>query len=338
VWARYFDEQMETMPPAWTRRLEEELLSEQVSRCYRRAPFYRRKLAEAGVRPEHVRTLEDLRILPFTTRDELCDSQAAAPPLGDFVCAEELDIARVQVSSDSTGRPLYVGLTQEDLRTSAEIGARALWSCGARPDDVVLVCLGHSSAATGFAGQAALEATGATTIAVGTEEPGRVLEHLRGLQPTGLLATPSFGVELAGAAREAGVEPRLLGLRKLFVAFESRGAQASAQAELEGLWGLDVAGLYGLPDVWGTLAGECEEHDGVHFCGHGGTLVEVVEPGSMEPVPVEAGAGGELVFTHLDREASPLLRLRTGETALVTGAECSCGRTGVRFRLAGPAA
>jgi phenylacetate-CoA ligase len=338
VWARYFDEQMETMPPAWTRRLEEELLAEQVSRCYRQAPFYRRKLAEAGVRPEHVRTLEDLRILPFTTRDELCDSQAAAPPLGDFVCAEQLDIARVQVSSDSTGRPLYVGLTQDDLRTSAEIGARALWSCGARPDDVVLVCLGDSSAAAGFAGQAALEATGAATVAVGTDEPRRVLEHWRGLQPTALLTTSSYGVELAGAARAAGLEPRLLGLRKLFIAFESRGAQASARAELEGLWDVEVRGLYGLPDVWGTLAGECEEHDGVHFCGHGGTLVELVAPGSMEPVAVEAGSVGELVFTHLDREASPLLRLRTAETALVAGVECACGRTGVRFRLAGPAA
>ena len=141
VWARYFDEQTETMPAAWTRRLEEDLLAEQVTRCFERAPFYSRKLTAAGIRPEHVETLEDLQLLPFTTRDELRAAQTAAPPFGDFVCADQLDIARVHVSSDTTGRPLLVGFTEDDLRASAEIGARALWACGARPDDVVLQCV-----------------------------------------------------------------------------------------------------------------------------------------------------------------------------------------------------
>ena len=292
VWARYFDEQMETMPAAWTRRLEEELLAEQVSRCYQRAPFYRRKLADAGVRPEHVQTLEDLQILPFTTREELCDSQAAAPPLGDFVCADQLDIARVDVSSDSTGRSLYVGFTQDDLRTSVEIGARALWSCGARPDDIVLQCLSDGGPGAGLAGHAALEATGATTIAVGLDDAGRLLDLWRRLQPTGLLTTFFHGVVLAEAASEAGVEPRSLGLRKLLVAVGSGGAPASARAELEGIWGAEVGGLYGVPDVWGTLAGECEERDGLHFCGQGGTLVELIAPGSLEPVEHRARSGG----------------------------------------------
>jgi phenylacetate-CoA ligase len=335
VWARYFDEQMETMPAAWTRRLEEELLAEQVSRCYQRAPFYRRKLAGAGVRPAHVRTLEDLQILPFTTREELCDSQAAAPPLGDFVCADQLEIARVDVSSDSTGRPLCFGFTQADLRTSAEIGARALWSCGARPDDVVLQCLSDGGPSAGLAAHAALEATGATAIPVGRDDTGRLLDLWLGLQPTGVLTTSSHGIELAEAAGRAGVEPGSLGLRKLLVAVGRGATPASARAGLKGLWGAEVAGFYGVPGVWGTLAGECEEHDGLHFCGQGGTLVELVAPGSLEPLGIEPGAEGELVFTHLDREASPLLRFRTGEAVSVAGDECSCGRTGARFHLAG---
>jgi phenylacetate-CoA ligase len=109
----------------------------------------------------------------------------------------------------------------------------------------------------------------------------------------------------------------------------------ATRRRLEELWGAEVGDSYGLSDVWGTLAGECEERDGLHFCGQGGTLVELVEPDGGDPVEIEPGAEGELVFTHLDREASPLLRFRSRDIATVTELECPCGRTGMRFRVVG---
>jgi phenylacetate-CoA ligase len=335
TWARYFDEQVETMPPTWTRRLEEELLADQVERCYERAPFYRRKLSAVGLRPEQVERLEDLQRLPFTTKEELRESQSESPPYGDFACADQLDIVRVHLSSGTTGKPLVLGYTAKDLRTSADIGARAFWASGARPDDVVLHCLAYGFYTGGMSDHAALEATGATMVPVGLGQTARLLELWDELRPTALFSTLTYPVYLADAARERRLEPRRLGLRKLLVTGEPGGQMAATRRRLEDLWGAQVGDSYGLSDVWGTLAGECEEHDGLHFCGQGGTLVELVEPDGAEPVAIEPGAEGELVFTHLDREASPLLRFRSRDVATVVDVECACGRTGFRFRVVG---
>ena len=335
TWARYFDERMETMPAAWTRRLEEELLPDQVARCYERAPFYRRKLAAAGVRPEHVERLEDLRRLPFTTKEELRESQDAQPPFGDFACADPVDIVRVHLTSGTTGKPLLLAYTERDARASAQIGARAFWACGARPDDVVLHCLSYSFYTGGMSDHLAVEATGATVVPVGLGQSERLLELWPDLRPTAILSTLTYPLYLAETAVESGREPRSLGLRKLLVTGEPGSQMAATRRRMEELWGAEVGDSYGISDVWGTLAGECEERDGLHFCGQGGALVELVEPDSGDPVGVEPGAEGELVFTHLDREASPLLRFRSRDVAAVVGPECPCGRTGFRFRVVG---
>jgi phenylacetate-CoA ligase len=335
TWARYFDERAETMPAAWTRRLEGELLADQVSRCYERTPFYRRKLAAGGVRPEQVERLEDLARLPFTTKEELRESQAAEPPFGDFVCADPVDIVRTHVTSGTTGTPLLLAYTERDARSSAQIGARAFWACGARPDDVVLHCLSYSFYTGGVSDHLAMEATGATVVPVGLGQSARLLELWSELRPTAIFSTLTYPLYLAEAAAETGVEPCALGLRKLLVTGEPGGQMAFTRRRMEELWGAEVGDSYGISDVWGTLAGECEERAGLHFCGQGATLVELVEPESGDPVAVEPGAEGELVFTHLDREATPLLRFRSRDVAVVVDVECACGRTGFRFRVVG---
>jgi phenylacetate-CoA ligase len=334
-WARYFDERTETMPPAWTRRLEEELLADQVTRCYERAPFYRRKLAEGGVRPEHVLSVEDLRHIPFTTKEELRASQEAEPPLGDFACADPVEVVRVHLTSGTTGKPLVLGYTQEDLRTSARIGARAFWTAGARPDDTLLHCLNYSFYTGGLADHDALEETGATMVPVGLGQSGRLLELWDDLRPTALFSTLTYPLYLAEAAQEGGLDPRTLGLRKLIVAGEPGGQLAGTRRRLEELWSAELSDTYGLSDVWGTFAGECEEHVGLHFSGQDGVLAELVDPESGEPVGIEPGATGELVFTHLAREATPVLRFRSCDLAEILGVDCPCGRTGFRFRVAG---
>lgn len=336
-WAQYFDERTETMPPAWTRRLEDELLADQVARCYERSPFWRRKLAAGGARPEHIGSAEDLRRLPFTTKEELRASQEDEPPLGDFACADPVDVVRVHLTSGTSGKPLVLGYTAEDLRTSARIGARAFWAAGARPDDVLLHCLSYSFYTGGLADHDALEETGATMVPAGLGQSGRLLELWEDLRPTALFSTLTYPLYLAEAAQEAGLDPRALGLRKLLVAGEPGGQLEGTRRRLEELWGAALSDTYGLSDVWGTFAAECEERAGLHFSGQDGVLVELVEPESGEPVGIEAGARGELVYTHLAREASPVLRFRSRDLAEILGVECPCGRTGFRFRVSGRA-
>jgi phenylacetate-CoA ligase len=335
TWARYFDERIETMPPAWTRRLEEERLAEQLARCYERSPFYRRKFEEAGVRPEHVERVEDLARIPFTTKDELRAAQAEDPPYGDFVCADEIEIVRIHLSSGTTGKPIVVPYTERDVATSADVGARAVWAAGVRPDDTVLHCLSYSFYTGGLSDHAALEATGAAMVPVGLGQSARILELWRDLRPTALFSTITYPLHLAETAKERGLDPRDLGLDKLVVTGEPGGQVAGTRRRMEDLWGATVTDTYGLSDVWGTLAGECQERNGLHFSGQGATLVELVDPDTGDPLTIEAGARGELVFTHLYREAAPLVRFRSRDVAEILGLECPCGRTGFRFTVAG---
>ena len=334
TWARYFDERSETMPPAWTRRLEEERLAEQIRYCYERAPFYRRKLDVAGVRPTDI-SLENLGDIPFTTKEELRDSQAENPPYGDFACVDAIEISRVHLSSGTTGKPIVMAYTERDLETSAAVGARAFWGAGVRPDDTVLHCLSYSFYTGGLSDHAALETTGATMVPVGLGQSAKVLELWRDLRPTALFSTITYPLHLAETAAERDVDPRSLGLRKLVVTGEPGGQIAATRRRMEELWGATVADTYGLSDVWGTLAGECEEREGLHFSGQGAALVELVEPESGKSLPLEAGTRGELVFTHLWREGTPLLRFRSRDIAEVIATECECGRTGFRFRVIG---
>jgi phenylacetate-CoA ligase len=334
-WARYFDERLETMPPAWTRRLTEELLAEQVERCFEQSPFYRRKLGEAGVRPEHVRTAEDLRLLPFTTKEELRASQEALPPLGDFACADPVEVVRVHLTSGTTGTPLVLGYAAEDVRTSARIGARAVWAAGARPDDTILHCMSYSFYTGGLADHDALEETGATMVPVGLGQSARLLELWDGLRPTALFSTLTYPLYLAEQAQEAGRDPRSLGLRKLIVSGEPGGQMAATRARVEELWDARLGDTYGLSDVWGTLAGECEERAGLHFLGQDAAFAELIEPETGDPLPLEPGARGELVFTHLARRATPVLRFRSRDVAEIVAVECPCGRSGFRFRVVG---
>jgi phenylacetate-CoA ligase len=335
TWARYFDERSETMPPAWTRRLEEERLADQLARCYEASPFYRRKLDDAQVRPERIERLEDLARVPFTTKEELRASQADNPPFGDFVCADEMEIIRIHLSSGTTGKALVMPYTERDASTSAEVGARAAWAAGVRPDDTVLHCLSYSFYTGGLSDHAALEATGAAMVPVGLGQSARLLELWRDLRPTALFSTITYPLHLAETAREQGIDPRELGLAKLIVTGEPGGQSTATRRRMEELWGARVADTYGLSDIWGTLAGECEERNGLHFSGQGATLVELIEPDSGDPVPIEEGVRGELVFTHLYRQAAPLIRFRSRDVAEILGLDCPCGRTGFRFTVAG---
>ena len=196
-------------------------------------------------------------------------------------------------------------------------------------------CLNYALYAGGIADHMALEASGATVVPVGTGQSRRLLDLIPRLGITALFGTLSFPAYLAGRAREAGIEPRALGLRHIVTAGEPGAGLAALRAEIEEAWGASVADTFGMSDVWSTMGGACGEGDGLHLTTGEHALLELVEPDSGEPVPLEDGASGELVWTHLRREASPLLRYRSGDLAQVWTAPCACGRDSVRVRIDG---
>ncbi|HEY3216171.1 MAG TPA: AMP-binding protein [Candidatus Eisenbacteria bacterium] len=312
-------------------RTARRLLVEQLRYVRAASVFYRRKLGSGpDLGPE------DLPELPFTTKDELRKAQAVDPPFGELRAAGLTDIVRLHVTSGTTGRPLAIGFTRADLELSCEVGARAYWAAGVREDDVLLHCLNYALYVGGLADHLSIERIGATMVPIGIGQSQRVLDLWWDLRPSAMFCTPSYARHLAEVARRRGVDPRTLGLRLVVVGGEPGGDVPSIRQSLEAMWGAEVGDAYGLGEVWPTFAGQCEARDGFHMTAPDALWWELVDPGNGEPVPAEPGAEGEIVYTHLRRQATPLVRYRSRDVVRMLG-ECSCGRTTPRFRLLGRA-
>jgi phenylacetate-CoA ligase len=307
-------------------------LSEQLAYLEASSPFYAERLR--GVR-EHVRVPEDLPRLPFTTKDELREGQRADPPFGPHLCALRERLVRMHVTSGTTGEPVAVGFTRADHEANSAVGGEAFRIAGLRPDDVIAHCLNYALYAGGIADHMALEASGATVVPVGTGQSRRLLELIPRLGITALFGTLSFPAYLAARARELGIEPLELRLRHIVTAGEPGAGLAAVRAEIEAAWGASVVDTFGMSDVWSTMGGACEQGEGVHLTVGDHAVLELVDPDSGEPVPLEDDAGGEFVWTHLRREASPLLRYRSADLGRVWTSACACGRTTPRIRIDG---
>jgi len=305
------------------------LLRDQLAHLERSSPWYRRRLADA-----RVRTVADLARVPFTTKDDIRAGQRADPPFGPHLCVPRERLVRVHVTSGTTGEPVAIGLTRRDHEANSAIGGAAFRIAGVRPDDLVAHCLNYALYAGGIADHMALEASGATVVPVGVGQSRRLLELIPQLGITAIFGTLSFPAYLAARAREAGLEPRALGLRHIVTAGEPGAGLGAVRREVQAAWGASVADSFGMSDVWSTMGAECGEGEGLHLtCGEHAILEVVDEAG--QPVPFEDGAEGEFVWTHLQREASPLLRYRSADLGRVFTAPCACGRTTPRIRVDG---
>ena len=296
------------------------------------SPFYRERLQ--GVR-ERIREPADLALLPFTTKEELREGQRADPPFGPHLCAAPERLVRMHVTSGTTGEPVAVGFTRADHEANSAVGGEAFRIAGVCADDVIAHCLNYALYAGGIADHMALEASGATVVPVGTGQSRRLLELIPRLGITAIFGTLSFPAYLAERAREADIDPRALGLRHIVTAGEPGAGLAAVRTQIEEAWGATVADSFGMSDVWSTMGGACGEGEGLHLTVGDHALLELVDPDSGAPVEQEDGASGELVWTHLRREASPLLRYRSGDLALVWTSPCACGRTSTRIRIDG---
>jgi phenylacetate-CoA ligase len=287
-----------------------------------RAPFHAALLARALLRPEDVRSLEDLRRLPLTTKEDLRTQY----PLG-LLAVPRADVARIHGSSGTTGKPTFVAYTRDDLETWSGLCARFLVSGGLRPAHLVHVAFGYGLFTGGFGLHQGIERVGAGIVPVAGGNTPRQVMLLADLRPDVLVCTPSYALHIAEVARAGGRDPRDLGLS--FGHFGGEPWTEEMRVEIERELGIQAFNNYGLSEVIGPgVSGECGARAGMHVA-EDHFLVECVDPWTLEPVP--DGDVGELVFTSLTKEAMPVLRYRTRDLASLDRSPCPCGRTGVRM-------
>lgn len=327
---------IESSSPEEARTVQEARLREQLAYVGSHSDFYRAKFA--GVDLSRVRSVSDLARLPFTEKQELRESLAAAPPLGAHVAADPGEIVQIQASSGTTGSPSYVGLTRSDITTWCELGARALYANGFRPGDRLLHAFGMSK---GFVGGLPvvqiLQYMGIVDIPIGAEAGAeRLLRVQADQRPAALIGTPYFLAYLAEQAPAiVGMAARELGVRAISVGGEPGGGLPAVRDKLESLWGATSREMLGGTDIACTYWGECEAGNGMHFLSPDLMVAELINPDTGDQIAPIEGAQGELVYTALQRQASPLVRFRTRDHVVVTGTDCPCGRTGYTVRCIG---
>ena len=269
--------------------------------------------------------------IPFLTKAELRESQRRNPPYGDHLCVPKEQLVRMHVTSGTTGDPVAIGFTQADHLANSMIGGKAFETAGVRSRHTIAHCLNYALYAGGIADHMALEASGATVVPVGVGQTQRLLDLIPRLGIDAIFGTLSFPLHLA----ERAEDPRALGIDLIVTAGEPGAGMAGMRARIEDAWGASVVDTFGMSDVWSTMAGECGEDIGMHISTAGHALLEVIDPDNGDVLPLEEGVQGELVWTHLRREASPLLRYRSGDLADVWTSPCTCRRMSPRIRING---
>jgi phenylacetate-CoA ligase len=331
----YWNEVLETMFDETLFDLESKRLKTQISRIFQVNDFYRDKWQQAGVDLGDIQDLDDLHKLPFTEKTELADAQKTGALLGANQSVELCKIMRIVGTGGTTGQPLRLGLTKNDLDAYSEMGARALWAMGCRPDDFVINCFNYSLYAGGTLDQSSFEKLGAAILPYGVGNTNRLLQVMGSIkQDICLYSTPSYAIHLAERAQEIGMSPQELNITKGFFSGEAGLQVPDYRQKIETTWGMSAADLYGAAEV-GAQSGECEHRTGLHFFGQGLLVAELINPKTLEVVAKTDGAIGELVFTTLMYEACPLIRFRTHDSVQVFTEPCTCGRTGFRFHTLG---
>lgn len=324
----YWDARLETQSRADWDALKLSLLKDHLAHAYGGSPYWRAAFDAAGVHPDRVRTLDDLRRFPFVDKHVLRERQLAVPPFGDLVAVPERDIVYISTSSGSTGVPTASPFTAADFDDWIDYEARQFWSSGMRPSDRYA----HSLNLSLFIGGPCVlgaQKLGALTIHAGTLPSERLLQILRQFQASIIWTTPSYAWYLGETAIREGCDLRKdLAVKRIFVAGEPGGSIPQTRERIEALWGASVYDYYGLSDIFGSCAGECEAKSGLHWA-EDHIHVEVIDPATGEPVP--EGERGELVLTTLRKTARPLIRFRTGDIVSLTTEPCTCGRTALRI-------
>ena len=318
----YYEPARETMPRERLAALQLKRLRATLKNAYDHVPFHRARLDAAFIEPNDLRSLDDIRLLPFTVKTDLRDHY----PFGLFARPRE-SLARLHASSGTTGKPTVVGYTGNDLRAWADLMARSFACAGARPGDLVHNAYGYGLFTGGLGAHYGAERLGATVVPMSGGSTERQIALIMDFGARVLCSTPSYALAIAELAERQGVD-----LRQSALEVGLFGAEPWSEAmreEIETRLGLTAVDIYGLSEIMGPgVACECERRSGLHgWEDH--FLFEVIDPESNAPVP--EGHAGELVITTLTKEALPMLRYRTRDITRVTRDPCDCGRTHLRI-------
>lgn len=318
-----WNEEFETLPREALEALQLKRLQHQIERVYAAVPYYRNKMVEMGVKPSDIKCLEDIRKLPFTTKEDLRLNY----PFGLFAVPFE-QVVRIHASSGTTGKPTVVGYTKKDIDTWAEMMARTLSCGGAHKGDIVHNAYGYGLFTGGLGAHYGAEKVGAAVIPISGGNSKRQIMIMQDFGSTVLMCTPSYALNLADVMKEMNVDPASLKLRVGL--FGAEPWSENMREEIQKRLNLKAIDIFGLSEVMGPgVASECiEEQHGLHIF-EDYFVPEIVDPKTMEPMP--HGKHGELVFTTLTKEAFPVIRYRTKDISRLIVEPCSCGRTFYRM-------
>ena len=314
-----WNEEFETLPREALEALQLKRLRALIEKEYAVVPYYRQKMDDAGVKPSDIKSLQDLRRLPFTTKEDLRENY----PFGLFAVSFER-VVRIHASSGTTGKPTVVGYTRRDIDTWAELMARTLSASGAHQGDVVHNAYGYGLFTGGLGAHYGAERIGAAVIPISGGNTKRQIMIMQDFGSTVLLCTPSYALNIADVMKDMGIRPSSLKLRVGL--FGAEPWSENMREEIEKKLGIKALDIYGLSEVMGPgVASECiEGKRGLHvFEDH--FIPEIIDPETGEDVP--AGESGELVFTTITKEAFPVVRYRTRDISRLIPEPCACGRT-----------
>ena len=317
----YYQPEIETASREQIRAWQSERLSQQIRNVWDNVPMYRKRMEEAGLTPDDIKTVDDLSRLPFITKDDLRDEYPyglLARPLSDCV--------RIHSTSGTTGRRVVAFYTQHDVDLWEECCARAIVAAGGTKEDVVQVCYGYGLFTGGPGLHGGSHKVGSLTLPMSSGNTERQIQFMTDLGTTILCCTPSYAAYLAESIHERGVRDQIRLKAGIF------GAEAWTEEmrhDIEDKLGLKAYDIYGLTEISGPgVSFECEEQKGMHV-NEDHFIAEVINPLTGEVLP--DGEKGELVFTSITKEAFPLIRYRTRDICILSHEKCSCGRTHVRM-------
>lgn len=320
---KYWNEKIETMPPEELKRHQLKKLKEIAKHCYDNSSFYKKKFDKVGLKPENIRSLDDLKKIPFTVKSDLKDNY----PYG-MVAAKPNDIVEIHASSGTTGNPIVGVYTKNDIDVWQEIMARAIYTAGGRQQDIIHIAYGYGLFTGGFGFHYGAQKIGAKIIPASGGMTQRQIKLMKDLGATILACTPSFAVYLAETMVQEGVDPRK-DLKLKIGMFGAEPWSDKIRERIEKDIGIEAFDVYGLTELCGPgVSVECPEHNGLHIA-EDHFIVETIDSDTGEVL--SPGEEGELVFTSLTKTGLPMLRYRTRDISNVETSSCKCGRTHARM-------
>ncbi len=320
----YFNEKIETMERLQLRKLQSERLVKLVKYTYDNVKFYRERMDAAGVKPEDIKSIDDISKLPFMQKKDLRDYYPT-----DTFAAPMKDIVRFHASSGTTGKPIVAGYTQNDLECWAEGVARCLTAYGVTKEDVVQVSYGYGLFTGGLGAHDGAQKIGAAVLPTSSGNTAKQIMLMKDLKTNALCCTPSYALFLAESIENDPETDVKRDLKLRIGAFGAEPWTDNMRKELEAKLNIKAYDIYGLTEVSGPgVGGECEYQDGTHLW-EDMFFPEIIDPVTLQPV--EPGQQGELVFTTLTKEGMPVVRYRTRDLTHLIYDKCRCGRTMVRM-------